>query len=178
MTDLDFWILDWVQAHLRCGVLDMMMPWVTMLGEVGAVWILLALVLLIRKDTRPLGIAVAAALVMDVLLCNVIIKPIVARPRPFALRKVALLVPPPGDFSFPSGHTAASFAAVGALWREKSRLKIPALVLAAAIALSRIYLYVHYPSDVLAGLVLGLACGFAGSFFAGIWIEKCKNREK
>ena len=175
---VDFAILDWVQAHLRCAVLDLVMPWITMLGEVGAVWILLALVLLIRKDTRPLGVAVAAALAVDVLLCNVILKPLVARPRPFALREVALLVPPPGDFSFPSGHTAASFAAVGALWREKSRLKYPALVLALAIALSRIYLYVHYPSDVAAGLVLGLACGFIGSFFAGIWMEKCRKRKK
>lgn len=178
MTQLDLMILDWIQAHLRCGFLDFLMPLVTMLGEVGIIWILLALVLLARKDTRPLGLAVAAALAVDVLLCNVIIKPLVARPRPFTLREVALLVPPPKDFSFPSGHTAASFAAVGALWREKSRLRVPALALAIAIALSRLYLYVHYPSDVFAGLLLGLACGFAGSFFAGIWRARCKNHKK
>lgn len=179
MTDLDFLILDWIQAHLRCGFLDVIAPAVTLLGEYGAIWILLALVLLVKKETRPLGIAVAAALAVDVLLCNIIIKPLVARPRPFALRpEIQLLVKAPGDYSFPSGHTAASFAAVGALFREKSRLRAPGLVLAAAIALSRLYLYVHYPSDVFCGAVLGLVCGVIGAFFARKWIEFCKNRKK
>lgn len=179
MTQLDFTILDWVQAHLRCGFLDTIMPWITWLGEAGAIWILLALVLLIRKDTRPVGLAVAAALVVDLLLCNVLIKPLVARPRPFALRpEIQLLIPPPSDYSFPSGHTAASFAAVAALFRKKSRLWIPGTVLAAAIALSRIYLYVHYPSDVLCGVLLGILCGVFGAFFAGKWMDFCKNYKK
>ena len=178
MTAVDFAILDWVQAHLRCGFLDTVVPWITMLGEFGAVWILLALVLLLRKDTRKAGLAVAIALVLDLVVCNLVLKNLVARPRPFWIREVALLVPPPSEFSFPSGHTAASFAAVGALWREKNRLKIPALVLAVLIALSRIYLYVHYPSDVLGGLLVGLGCGVLGSFLAGKWMERCKNHEK
>ena len=179
MLELDFMILDWVQSHLRCGFLDTVVPWVTLLGEYGAVWIALALVLMLKKNTRPLGFAVAAALAVDVLVCNVILKPLVARPRPFALRpEITLLVKAPWDYSFPSGHTAASFAAVAALVQRKSSLWIPALVLAAAISLSRIYLYVHYPSDVLCGALLGLACGFAGAYFAGKWMEFCKNRKK
>lgn len=178
MTAVDFAVLDWVQAHLRCGFLDTVVPWITMLGEFGAVWILLALALLLRRDTRKAGLAVTIALVLDLVVCNLLLKNLVARPRPFWLREITLLVPPPTDYSFPSGHTAASFAAVGALWREKNRLKIPALVLAAAIALSRIYLYVHYPSDVLGGLLVGLACGVLGAFLAGKWLERCKNRQK
>lgn len=178
MTAVDFAILDWVQAQLRCGFLDTVVPWITMLGEFGAVWILLALVLLLRKDTRKAGLAVAIALVLDLVVCNLVLKNLVARPRPFWIREMTLLVPPPSEFSFPSGHTAASFAAVGALWREKNRLRIPVLVLAALIALSRIYLYVHYPTDVLGGLLVGLGCGFVGSFLAGKWMERCKNHEK
>lgn len=179
MTQLDFTILDWLQTHLQCGLLDRVMPWITALGEFGAIWILLALVLLIRKDTRPLGVCVAAALAVDLLLCNALIKPLVARPRPFALRpEVLRLIPPPSDFSFPSGHTAASFAATAALWRGKSRLWIPAVVLAAAIGLSRLYLGVHYPSDVLCGALLGIFCGLIGAFFAGKWMEFCKKPQK
>ncbi len=164
MTELDLTILDWIQAHLRCGFLDVVAPAVTMLGELGAVWIVLALVLLARKKTRPQGAAVAAALVIDLVLCNFLLKPLVARPRPFTLREVQLLVDAPTDYSFPSGHTAASFAAVTALLCGKSRLWLPALVLAVVIALSRLYLYVHYPSDVLCGALLGALCGVVGAF--------------
>lgn len=178
MTAIDFSILDWVQAHLRCGFLDTVMPWITALGEYGAVWILLAAVLLVRKDTRQAGIMVALALALDVLLCNGIIKPLVARPRPFALRpEITLLIKAPSEFSFPSGHTAASFAAAGALWFSRQRGHVYALILAAVIGLSRIYLYVHYPSDVLGGVALGLLCGFLGVFFARKWFEFCKMRK-
>ena len=179
MTQLDFGILDWVQTHLRCAFLDAVVPAITLLGEFGAVWILLALVLLMRKETRTMGVAVAVALAVDVLLCNGVLKPLIARPRPFTLRpEIELLVKAPWDYSFPSGHTAASFAAVAALFQQKSRLWIPALVLGTAIALSRIYLYVHYPSDVLCGVILGILCGLIGGFFAGKWNELCKKRKK
>jgi undecaprenyl-diphosphatase len=140
---------------------------VTYLGEYGALWILLALVLLARKDTRRVGLAVAAALILEVLLCNCILKPLVARPRPYWLRDgVELLIKAPTDYSFPSGHTSASFAAAGALLFQKARGRVPALVLAAAIGISRIYLYVHFPSDVFVGAMLGLICGFLGNLSA------------
>lgn len=179
MTAVDFCILDWVQAHLRCGFLDTVMPWITALGEYGALWILLTVVLLLRKDTRQLGVMMGIALALDVLFCNVIIKPLAARPRPFALRpEIELLIRAPRDFSFPSGHTAASFAGAGALLFSRRRGRWAALVLAVAIGLSRIYLYVHYPSDVLCGAALGLLCGFLGVYFARKWFPLCKNAEK
>ena len=178
MTAIDFTILDWVQAHLRCGLLDMLMPIITALGEYGAVWILLCLLLLIRRDTRRAGVMMAIALALDVLLCNVILKNLIARPRPFTLRpETALLIKPPSGFSFPSGHSAASFAGAGAMLFAKQRGRLAALVLAAAIALSRIYLYVHYPSDVVCGALLGLLCGFLSVFFAGKWLKSCKTQE-
>lgn len=97
---------------------------------------------------------------MDLVSCNLLIKPLVGRVRPFAVSgAVELLTAPPLDASFPSGHTAASFAAVFALRKSGSRLWKPALAVAVVIAFSRLYLYVHWPSDVLAGAVLGAACG-------------------
>lgn len=178
MTAMDFWILDWVQSHLRCGFLDTVMPVITALGEYGALWMLLTAVLLIRKDTRQVGIMMAVALALDVLFCNIIIKPLVARPRPFALRpEIELLIQAPRDYSFPSGHTAVSFAAAGAMWFGKQRGRVAALILAAVIGLSRIYLYVHYPSDVVCGAALGLLCGFLGVIFARKWLKFCKTRK-
>ncbi len=168
ITALDLQILDWFAAHLRCSPLDAIVPLISYLGEGGAIWILLALGLLICPRTRKLGLSVALALILDLLLCNILIKPLVARPRPYTLRDVSLLVSPPSDFSFPSGHTAASFAASFALLFAKApkRLWLSALILGALIALTRLYLYVHYPSDILGGILVGIFCGFSGSFLA------------
>ncbi len=162
MTQIDLTILDWIQEQLRCGLLDGVMPWLTQLGEAWAV-ILAAVVLLAIPKTRRMGLAVAIALVLDGLLCNGILKPLVARPRPYTLRAVELLIAPPRDFSFPSGHAAATFSVAVALLRERPRVGIPVVVLAAGVAFSRLYLYVHYPSDVLCGMLLGSLCGIAGA---------------
>ena len=179
ITEMDLSILDWIQSHLRCGILDHIVPVITMLGEAGWIWILLAVVLLARKNTRKLGIAVAISLVLDLILCNLLLKPIVARPRPFTFRpELTLLVKAPRDFSFPSGHTAASFAAASALLFSKHKSWIPATVLAALIALSRLYLYVHYPTDVLAGVAVGVLCGFFGAILAKNAAKFCKKKEK
>ena len=159
---MDLAILQWIQDNLRCGVLDTIMPAVTALGSGGVLWLALAAVLLLRPKTRRTGWMLLGALALETVCCNLLLKPLVARPRPFALEPgVKLLIAPPGDFSFPSGHTAAGFAAVSALYFGKSRLWLPALAAAVLIAFSRLYLYVHYPSDVLAGAVLGVACGWA-----------------
>jgi len=167
MEAVELALLDWIQLHLRCGVLDAVMPLVSLICDHGEVWILLAMVLLVRRRTRREGLAVACALALDLLACNVIVKPLVGRIRPFAVNTaVTLLVSAPMDASFPSGHTAASFAAVFALWTCGSRLWRPAAVLAVVIALSRLYLYVHWPTDVLGGAVLGAIVGWAGGKLA------------
>jgi undecaprenyl-diphosphatase len=179
LTQIDFQVLDWIADHLRCGFLDHLMPLITYLGEYGILWILLALVLLCRKCTRRDGVAVAVALLLEVLLCTCILKPLVARDRPCWVREdVELLIRVSRDHSFPSGHAAASFAAAGALLFRKARGRIPALVLAIAIGFSRLYLYVHFPSDVLAGALLGLLCGFLGCWTAKLLpLDSKKNIE-
>lgn len=154
-------ILNWMQAQLRCGMLDAVLPWVSRICDHGEVWILLAAVLLLHRKTRRVGAAVTLALLLDLLCCNVLLKPAIARVRPCDVNTaLALLIPRPEDGSFPSGHSAASFAAVAALLGMESRLWRPAFVLAVLICFSRLYLYVHWPSDVLAGVVLGTLLGF------------------
>ena len=164
METMELAVLDWIQTHLRCGFLDAVMPWVSWSANHGEIWILLAAVLLILRRQRRCGAAVACGLVLDLVACNLLLKPLVGRVRPFVYNPdVVLLIAPPGDASFPSGHTAASFAAVFALKTAGSPLWKPALVLAVLIAFSRLYLYVHWPSDVLGGALLGAAVGWAGA---------------
>lgn len=162
----EFQILDFIQ-ELHTPILDAFMIFVSKLGDKGAVWIVLAVLLLAFPKTRKAGTIVAAALVIDAVLCNIILKPLVARVRPYDIHTaIEILVAKPRDFSFPSGHTAASFAAASALWFAKEgKLWMPAFVLAALIAFSRMYLYVHYPTDVLGGAILGIFCGWLAQMF-------------
>lgn len=167
MQTAELAVLDWIQAHLRCGFLDAVLPWISWTCDHGEIWILLAAVLLLWKKHRWTGVSVSLALILDLVCCNMILKPLVGRARPFAVNTaVELLTAAPTDASFPSGHTAASFAAVFALRASGSPLWKPAAVLASVIAFSRLYLYVHWPTDVLGGILVGAAAGWAGARLA------------
>lgn len=160
-------VLDWLQAHLRCDFLDAVMPWISRICDHGEIWILLAAVLLLLRKHRWTGMSLSFALILDLICCNIVLKPLVGRIRPFLVNTaVELLTAPPADASFPSGHTAASFAAVFALKASGSPLWKPALAVAVVMAFSRLYLYVHWPSDVLGGVLVGAAAGYAGAWAA------------
>ena len=167
--------LDFLQT-IHTPLLDKILAFITSLGNAGIVWIVLAVVLLILPKTRKTGIIVAAALLMDLVLCNLILKNLVARVRPYDINTaIAILIKKPLDFSFPSGHTAASFAAMTALFLAKMKKAwIAALVLAVLIAFSRLYFYVHYPTDVLGGAVVGILSGIIGYAI----VEKIDKRRK
>lgn len=161
---IDLGILEFIQTYLRCDLLDGVMPVITRLGDGGILWICSSLLLLVFPKTRKAGAAMAVSLGLEVLCCNVLLKPLVARPRPCDIDPtVELLIPHPEGYSFPSGHTGASFAAASALFFGKNRFQIPALILAALIGFSRLYLYVHYPTDVLAGALVGIMLGWLGN---------------
>ena len=160
---MELQILDALQT-IHNPVLDTVMCGITRLGDAGIIWILLCIVLLVLPKTRKSGVILMAALLVDLVICNGILKPLVHRIRPFDVRTgIELLVKRPTDFSFPSGHTAASFASVMALYLAgEKKIWISSLGLAVLIAFSRLYLYVHYPTDVLGGVVAGLAAGALG----------------
>lgn len=166
-------LLDWIQLHLRCDFLDWLMPFVSGLSNHGEIWILFAAVLLLLRRQRAYGLSAACALTLDLITCNLVLKPLIGRVRPFTFRPdLSLLVPPPGDASFPSGHTAAAFAVVFTLKAAGSPLWRPALALAAVTAFSRLYLYVHWPTDVLGSILLGAAVGWAGAKLAEALLKK------
>lgn len=147
---MEIHILNMIQ-NLRTPIGDVVVPLITRLGDAGIIWIILTVLLLIIPKTRKTGVIMLAALLVDVLLCNVFIKNLVARTRPFDVNTaVQLLVAKPRDYSFPSGHTAASFASVTALYlgRREEDMESGSCT-CVLIALSRLYLYVHYPTDII-----------------------------
>ena len=168
----DLPILDWIAANLWCPLLDAVMPVITVLGDAGIFWMVIAAALLLFKKTRRVGLGMGIAMLMGLLLCNLTLKPLCQRPRPYNYqfdvfnKLIPLLIEQQHDFSFPSGHTIASFEAAGVIALNNKKWGIPALILACLIAFSRLYLYVHYPTDVLVSVLLGLALAFVGNQLA------------
>lgn len=163
----DLPVLEWIQAHLQCGFLDKTMPIITLFGDGGIFWIAVAVVLLIFPKYRKVGFSMGAALILGVLVCNVTMKPLIARIRPYDLQEtlgnhINLLISVQHDYSFPSGHTIASFEACVVLLIKDKRMGIPATILACLIAFSRLYLYVHYPTDVIFSVFAGILFAFLG----------------
>lgn len=156
----DFAILDWIVQHMHSDFLDQIMPTITKLGDMGGLWLLLSILLLCIPKDRSKGVQSILGLLFSFLSCNIILKNLIARPRPFEfLSEIQLLIPAPHDFSFPSGHTSAAFAIATVLWVNHWKGRYVVLLLAILVAFSRLYLYVHFPSDVLGGMLTGIGSG-------------------
>ena len=174
----DLPILNWIAQNLWCPFLDAVMPVITVLGDAGAIWIALAVVLLCIPKCRKMGLCMAAALIMGLLLCNLTLKPLIARIRPYDYMfehygiTIKLLVEAQHDFSFPSGHTIASFEAATVVLAHNKKWGIAAMVLAALISFSRLYLYVHYPTDVLTSVVLGVGIGLLATYLVRLCYKR------
>ena len=175
----DLPILDWIQAHLQCGFLDFLMPIITLFGDAGIFWMAFAALLLFFPKTRRTGVGMFIAMILGLIVCNITLKPLVGRMRPYdyqiqelgrtwsdLLQGGKLLVKTPHDYSFPSGHTIASFEACTVLMLNDKRMGIPATILAFLIAFSRLYLYVHYPTDVIFALFAGILFGVLGNLLS------------
>ena len=158
--NFDWTILHWIQNTLVCPAMDFLMPKITLLGNGGAIWILAAVVLFATKKYRKYGAFLLAGLALGVLVGNLTLKPLVARPRPCWLdESVQLLIANPTDYSFPSGHTLSSVISATVLTKTNWKFGLAAIPLAALIAFSRLYLYVHFPTDILGAAVLGVGIG-------------------
>ncbi len=175
---MDGSILLWIQEHIRNPYLDEIVIFITHLGDAGWFWIALTFIMLLFGKTRRAGIVSALALFCSLVVNNGILKNVVARIRPYEqIDSLVLMIEKQVDFSFPSGHSAASFAAATAICLNlPKRFGIPALILAALIALSRLYVGVHYPTDVLSGAVSGIACAWLAQLIFGT--VRRKRQEK
>lgn len=191
----DLPILDWIQANLRSDFLDSVMPIITYFGEDGIFWIACAVILMLIPRQRKAGFSMGLALLMGLIVCNMTLKPMIMRIRPYDYQleyfgvEIALLIEAQHDYSFPSGHTIASFEACAALMYYNKKLGIPATILACLIAFSRMYLYVHYPTDVLVSIVLGVFLGLFATWIVenvarlfpggeGHYLKKLKKRPR
>lgn len=156
MNAAELGILDSIQDIFKCGFLDTVMPVITRFGDGGIFWIALAVVLLLFKKTRKIGITMGVALALGFIVGNLTLKNVVARTRPYDINPAfPLLIEKLSDYSFPSGHTLASFEGAVSIFLYNKKFGAAAITLAVLVALSRLYLYVHYPTDVLASVILG-----------------------
>lgn len=158
LLNIDGGLLLLIQEYVRNPILDKIMIFITTLGNGGMIWIAATIILLIPKKTRKVGIMSGAALLGSLIINNNIIKNLVQRPRPFVtFSDLQILIPTPSEFSFPSGHTSSSFAAAGVFYSNlPKKFGVPAVILAGLIGLSRLYVGVHYPTDVIAGIIMGI----------------------
>lgn len=163
LLTIDGNILLLIQDFIRHPLMSPLVKAITTLGNGGAIWILLTIIVLILPRTRKIGCMMFVALLGTLLVNNILLKNLVARIRPYeVLENLTILIPKPGEYSFPSGHSGSSFAVACVMFRQlPKRYGIPALILAALIGLSRLYVGVHYPSDVLFGAIDGIAIGLA-----------------
>ena len=183
-VSFDLPILEWIQANMQNGFLDFIMPIITIFGDAGIFWIAWSVLLILFPRTRKIGLGMGFALMMGLVLRNMTLKPLVARVRPYDFqlsefqKVIPLLIEAQHDFSFPSGHTIASFEAAVVLLKNSKKMGIPAMILAVLIAFSRMYLYVHYPTDVIASIILGTILAFIGDAIAAKVAPKLGARKK
>lgn len=159
INKFDMYILFIIKNYIQNKYLDILMPKITSLGNLGIIWIAIAIVLLLDKSYKVIGNMVLITLIISTVIGEGIIKHLVRRFRPCSkINDIKLLIKKPLSYSFPSGHTLSSFAVASVLSVFFTEYELIFIGIAFLIALSRIYLYVHYPTDVVAGVIFGLLC--------------------
>lgn len=177
MNNFEISILLWIHENLR-GFMDGFWIFITKLADKGWFWILLAVILLLFKKTRSTGVTMLIALIINHVMTNMVLKDLFGRPRPYMVSsEIVTLIKQLSSYSFPSGHTSASFSAALVMFRMMpKKVGIPALILAAMIGFSRMYVGVHYPTDVLGGIAVGIIASVA-AYYLVRFVEK-KIEEK
>ena len=176
IQNIDISCVRFIREHIACSFLDFIMPLITLIGEDGILWIVLSLVLMFFKKTRKCGFVMALSLLIGFLIVNKTIKPLVGRTRPYVLDGVPIIIDGLSDYSFPSGHTLCCFeAAVSLIVCKYKKWGYSALVCAVLVAISRVYLYVHYPTDVITGAVLGALFAFVSHWIVTKLYDICKK---
>lgn len=159
INSFDVYVMMVLKKHVHSKYMDMAMVAVTTLGTLGSLWIVMSLVLMSNRTYRIIGGTIITTLVISTIIGEGIIKNLVKRIRPCNSQSInKLAVARPISYSFPSGHTLSSFAAAGVLSSFFMQYRIVFIAIALLIGLSRVYLYVHYPTDVIAGIIIGIMC--------------------
>lgn len=178
LNQFEIGILDFIRGTFSCKFLDYFFVGVTSLSDKGIFWIVLAIVLLCFKKTRKTGICLGAVLIIGEILGNQILKKLFERPRPYTVNPdITLIIDKLSSFSFPSGHSRCAVECSIAIFANNKKWGAVAIVVAVLTCLSRMYLYVHYPTDVLAGAVLGIIDGLLAIFIVKKVSEYIKNRK-
>ena len=161
IEEQDLKVYKFINSHHRSKFMNYFMKFFTFLGNLGMLWIIFALLFILNKNLRKEGITLICSLVLTTMLGEGLLKHIVRRKRPFIKLNTidTLIIRPPTSYSFPSGHTASSFAAAAVFIAIDSRISALIILIASLIAFSRLYLNVHYFSDIVAGAFLGIFCG-------------------
>ncbi|MCQ2514975.1 MAG: phosphatase PAP2 family protein [Ruminococcus sp.] len=159
LKPFDTFILDFIQNSIKCSFMDYFMSILSFISYDGLIWVVLAVFLLFFKKSRKTGLMIIVALVLGFVICELGLKHIVMRPRPFTLNPdIILIIKQPSGSSFPSWHSCSSFVAATILLKYDKKIGIPATIIALLIVFSRLYCYVHYPTDVTAGIIIGILC--------------------
>ena len=193
--------LLYIQENIRSDILTPLLTTLTHTGDKGIIWIAMCVLMVIIPKSRKFGIIAGASLALEAIIVNIFIKNAVARTRPYdAIEGLVSLVEKQVDYSFPSGHTGAAFAVAGAflmiaiaglpvvvksgiISRTKTSLAYKiftavTIVFSFIIAFSRLYVGVHYPTDVLGGFIIGIASSIIAYFGYHIVIKKISQRKQ
>ncbi len=168
------WEFEFLHAlqNLHNDVLDELMLFITTLGDVGLLWIVTGILLAVvpgigkeskehLKTRRIMGICILLSIALNFLLSNLVVKNIIQRPRPYSVDLSLIPKIIPSEYSYPSGHTSSSFAAATSIYMVNKRAGGVAFAVAAIIAFTRMYFGVHYPTDIIGGIVMGISCAIA-----------------
>ncbi len=171
---MDMTILNFLQQFTH-PILDAFFVFFTRIGDYGELWIFICLLFMLKKNTRRAGFLGIVALIIEAILVMVVLKPMFDRPRPYIVNDFPIVISTPSGSSFPSGHTAASFAVAFVLYFNKVPYRKTIMVLAGLMAYSRLYLYVHYPSDILFGIFVALLIAILLKIYQDNIIRFTKN---
>ena len=178
---MDSDILLYIQEYLRNDLLTPFMVFLTHTGDYGILCIAVSFILILLRKTRCLGHVIAFSIAIESIITNLLLKNLIARTRPYeVIEELELLIGEQPDFSFPSGHAGVTFALAGAMLfafmygvkgfeknKRNSLIVLLVLIYALLLAFSRLFVGVHYPTDVLGGMLIGLLSGLVG-----YWLEK------
>lgn len=172
ISNFDYRFLVWLENNTKSLYLDTVIPAITFLGDHALVWIIIGLLLLFSKKYTKYGFILFLSLILGYLLGNGVLKILFARIRPFDMYNFGtLLISRPSGFSFPSDHALLSFASAFVLLKANKKFGIAAYILASILAFSRLYLFVHFLTDILGGIIIGTLCGYLSFYIFKISIN-------